>query len=310
MNVSRLLGRIVCVCVLLAVFFETIPVGRVSASEAFAIQSKDWPPVCPRDGILPIWIKRRGKNKYDDGRFIAIRDRVIYTCEEAAINSFRLSDVLEIRLDPPKEDDPVVKATVQSTVVIPEDQATTKAKITSPLQLSHEKLSGVVMLRAVLNKDRSVGAVQLRDSTEPLLNQTALDAAKKMQFTPATKDGESVSVEKNIALTFTVNSNAKPTNNIELPKPISPIGGAIVPQGMTMLKWNSFPGAIAYEVHIEYSYNNFTWEPYKIRRVRDSETSYSLEYLGEVFVRWCVVAELANGEELKGWWSHFSYTKK
>ena len=68
------------------------------------------------------------------------------------------------------------------------------------------KVQGTVLLECVVQKDGSVGDVQLVRSLDPTfgLDQQAIAAAKKWRFQPGTRFGEPVPVLVTIELTFTL----------------------------------------------------------------------------------------------------------
>jgi len=64
------------------------------------------------------------------------------------------------------------------------------------------KTQGMVLLAVAINAEGNVDAVKVVCSLEPGLDQNAADAAKKWKFTPATKDGEPVPVQIEVAVGF------------------------------------------------------------------------------------------------------------
>lgn len=67
------------------------------------------------------------------------------------------------------------------------------------------KVQGSVELSAVVLKDGTVGDdVVVTRSLDDELDEQAIKAAKQWQFKPGSKDGQSVNVQVNIELTFTL----------------------------------------------------------------------------------------------------------
>jgi TonB family protein len=62
---------------------------------------------------------------------------------------------------------------------------------------------GAVRLRVTFQADGTVGEVVLVHGLTEAFNQQAIDAARKMKFTPAVKNGVPVSVTKTVEYTFT-----------------------------------------------------------------------------------------------------------
>lgn len=64
------------------------------------------------------------------------------------------------------------------------------------------RVEGTVELDAVILKDGTVGDVTVKSSLDDDLDQAAVTAAKQWRFKPGTKDGEPVSVQVFIELSF------------------------------------------------------------------------------------------------------------
>jgi TonB family protein len=65
-----------------------------------------------------------------------------------------------------------------------------------------KRLEGNVELEIDVLADGTVGTVALVKSLDPELDKEAVDAAKKMKFTPGTKDGTPVAVRTAVTLTY------------------------------------------------------------------------------------------------------------
>lgn len=74
-------------------------------------------------------------------------------------------------------------------------EVTTKLRILSkpPPDYSRSQASGVAILRAVLSADGTVKHVVMLRKVEPVFDQACREAATRIRFTPATKDGQPVS---------------------------------------------------------------------------------------------------------------------
>jgi protein TonB len=66
------------------------------------------------------------------------------------------------------------------------------------------RVQGIVEVDAVVLKDGTVGDVTIKRSLDDDLDQEAVKATKQWQFKPGTKDGEAVSVQVQIELSFTL----------------------------------------------------------------------------------------------------------
>lgn len=73
-----------------------------------------------------------------------------------------------------------------------------------PLALQNN-MQGTVVLRAVIGKDGTVQDVQLI-SGPPLLASAVLDAVRKWRYTPYYRNGEPITVEKQITVEFTIST--------------------------------------------------------------------------------------------------------
>jgi len=64
------------------------------------------------------------------------------------------------------------------------------------------KINGNVLLAVAINATGTVDAVKVVCALEPGLDQNAVDAVRKWKFTPATKDGEPVAVQLEVAVGY------------------------------------------------------------------------------------------------------------
>ena len=74
------------------------------------------------------------------------------------------------------------------------------------LEAKRERIQGTVLLEAVVRRDGTVGEVRVKRSLDPQfgLDQQAVNALKKWQFAPGTKDGVAVPVLVEIEMRFTL----------------------------------------------------------------------------------------------------------
>jgi TonB family protein len=66
------------------------------------------------------------------------------------------------------------------------------------------KIEGTVRLKVTFKKDGSIGKIKVISGLADGLTEQAVEAAKKIKFTPATKKGKSVTVTKTVEYTFTI----------------------------------------------------------------------------------------------------------
>jgi tetratricopeptide (TPR) repeat protein len=79
--------------------------------------------------------------------------------------------------------------------IVSTKEATTRLRILSkpPPKFSDTRAAGTSILRAVFGSDGTVKHVLVLRRVEPLFDQDCIDAARKIQFVPANKDGRAVS---------------------------------------------------------------------------------------------------------------------
>lgn len=89
---------------------------------------------------------------------------------------------------------------ISDQVTAPKALVTPKPLYTPAAML--KRLSGEVELEVDVLPDGTVGTVALVKSLDPELDRSASDAAKKMQFTPGTRDGKPVTVRTSVVMAF------------------------------------------------------------------------------------------------------------
>lgn len=66
------------------------------------------------------------------------------------------------------------------------------------------KIEGTVRLRITFKKDGSIGKIKVIKGLPDGLTEQAVEAAKKIRFTPAIKNGKPITVTKTVEYTFTI----------------------------------------------------------------------------------------------------------
>jgi len=66
------------------------------------------------------------------------------------------------------------------------------------------KIEGTVRLRITFKKDSTIGKIKIINGLPDGLTEQAIEAAKKIRFTPAIKNGKPITVTKTVEYTFTI----------------------------------------------------------------------------------------------------------
>ena len=74
------------------------------------------------------------------------------------------------------------------------------------------KMSGVVVMKAVISKDGSISALEIMSATNPVFNKAAIDAVRQWKYRPYTLNGEPTEVMTTITVNFAVNPPPSPPN--------------------------------------------------------------------------------------------------
>jgi TonB family protein len=77
-----------------------------------------------------------------------------------------------------------------------------KAKYTEDARTN--KITGTVVLQVVFNANGTISDIRIVRGLPDGLSESAIEAAKKMRFTPAVKNGQAVSVRGNVEFNFTL----------------------------------------------------------------------------------------------------------
>jgi TonB family protein len=108
-------------------------------------------------------------------------------------------------------------------------------------------VQGIVVLSVIFAADGNITAIQVVRGLPDGLNERAIEAAKKIKFRPAIRDGRPVSVRGNLEYSFNL--------DLTLPSPrlLLPPHNEIVTTGIrkTTLHWDPIPGAISYKIRLE-----------------------------------------------------------
>jgi protein TonB len=84
-----------------------------------------------------------------------------------------------------------------------------KAFPSYPEDAKKEKVQGVVIVQAVIDKDGTVSRVRAVKRLHPSLDEAALDAIRQWRFEPALLEGEPVAVHYNLTINFRLDSDEK-----------------------------------------------------------------------------------------------------
>ena len=115
------------------------------------------------------------------------------------LQTVSLDDVEGITFVPPKLNDdpsiPIVTADLRPTILYRE-----KAKYTQ--EARNNGVQGTVVLHIVFNANGKITDIKVIRGLPYGLNENAIDAAKKIRFKPAMKDGKPISVRGSVEFSF------------------------------------------------------------------------------------------------------------
>ncbi len=278
---------------------------------------------CPKNNAPEIWIKDKGAKNHREGggrKFVDVQGGDLIYCVGEYIARDKLSSLEEIRFTPPGvvQANPPSISQLGSTyfIVIPDETAVVRAYIYSPTNLQHPSLTGKVTLEVVLYENGTIGPIRVIRSDHSVLENLAEAEAKRLKFTPGIKNGNWVSVIKQVEFTFSPNPTASPIlpsmqgrpRSALLPsfKVLKPVSERLINRSDVTLQWESVPDTFGYriEVHCGYNYDECLTD-----RVSGSQTSYNLKFLGDGPVKWRVFAERKNGKDAVSQWGFFGYKK-
>jgi len=157
-------------------------------------------------------------------------------------------------------------------------------------------VQGVVVLSVIFASDGTVGSIQVVRGLPDGLNENAIEAAKKIKFRPAIRNGQPVSVRGNLHYSF----------NLDLTPPsptlLLPPHNEVITTGLrkTTLHWNPVPGANRYKIRLEKE----SEKPGKWTLDHETQVTkpyYDFDFTGAEVWRWKVMA--INAFERNGDWS-------
>jgi TonB family protein len=79
-----------------------------------------------------------------------------------------------------------------------------------PPDAKKAKLSGTVVLHAIIGKDGTIKTLDVASSTNPLFNNSALEAVSKWTYKPYLLNGEPTAVDTNITINYALNPSPDP----------------------------------------------------------------------------------------------------
>jgi TonB family protein len=176
-----------------------------------------------------------------------------------------------------------------------------KAKYTDKAR--NNGIEGTVILQVVFRRYGSLTDIRVLRGLPHGLTENAIEAAKKIRFKPAMKDGRPISVRG--ALEFDFNLHDWPTVKL-----LSPDDGAVFshyPRKVT-LQWERYTEAKLYKVRIEQGYpNSSDWS--FLQELEVAEPEYVFYFTGAKPGRWKVTVILKNGKEITSSWRTFRFTQ-
>lgn len=177
-----------------------------------------------------------------------------------------------------------------------------KAKYTESAR--QKKIEGTVVLSVIFSAGGSIEGIRAIRGLPEGLTEKAVEAAQRIQFTPAIKDGQRVSVRGNLEFSFALYEYKSPI-------PLSPKTGTTFDHypRQTVLEWLPVKGSLSYRVEVEWGDQN--QKVWTASHVHDTNlTQYTFNFSGAQPGRWRVWAMLPNNDEsLKSDWQYFRYTR-
>jgi TonB family protein len=287
--------------------------------------------VCPlalaqidvRDKGAPkaVWITLKSGEVYT-GEFVKIDNNSVEFKVNDVIHTKPMREVVQIRFVESTilTVDSVVLSDPSAGAETPVEQPTPSSSFTSNQKLTilykeqarytdearRNEVQGTVVLNVMFNYNGTISGIQVVRALPLGLTENAIEAAKKIRFAPAVRNGEPVSVRGNLEFTYTL--------DIMLPPPslLSPAGDQFITTDNrnTTLQWDPVPGAKRYKVRLEKEGK----KPGKWLLDHEAEVEtpyYELELANADVWRWKV--EAINAYERDGRWSEWRivrFTKK
>lgn len=200
--------------------------------------------------------------------------------------------------------------TPTSATPLPSADAITPPVLLDPLRAKYteqaikEGLQGRVVLEAVFPAKGKIREVKVINGLHAGLNESAIVAAKSLQFTPARKNGQEVDYRGR--LTYEFNLSPRP----EVHKLFPEDGKVFSNQSLQLtLKWPPVPGALKYRLLVQYQPAGNT-DMVKQRDTEVEELEYTMGFADYLPGRWKVLAIMADGKEVPlSSWRRFRFEK-
>jgi TonB family protein len=157
-------------------------------------------------------------------------------------------------------------------------------------------VQGTVFLSVIFDADGTVTSIKVLRGLPDGLNEKAIEAAKKIRFRPAIRNGQPVSVRGNLEFSFNLD------RILPAPRLLLPPHNEVIATGLrkTTLHWDPVPGARRYKVRLEKE----TEKPGKWTLDHETEVTkpyYDFNFTGAEGWRWRV--KTVNAFERDGDWS-------
>jgi TonB family protein len=160
-------------------------------------------------------------------------------------------------------------------------------------------VQGIVVLNVIFAADGTITSIKVVRGLPDGLTEKAIEAAKKIRFRPAIKDGKPVGVRANLEYSFDLGLPLPP------PRPLLPPHNEVITTGLrkTTLHWEAVPLATSYRIRLEKE----SQKPGKWTSDHESVVTkpyYDFNFTGADVWRWRVKG--VNASERDGDWSDWS----
>jgi TonB family protein len=263
----------------------------------------------------PVWITLKSGDVYT-GTFVRMDNISIVFKVNDDTQIKLMSDVIQIRFDNSVpltvEGDPAIRVVDQTTaadapVDIPTRSPSSpnqkltilyqeKARYTD--EARRNEVQGSVVLNVMFSYDGTIQSIRVVRELPYGLTENAIEAAKKIKFNPAIKNGEPVSVRGDLEFKFNLDLALPP------PELSSPRDNEVITTDLrrVVLQWEPVPGARRYKVRIEKE----SRRPGRWTLDHNTEVTtptYEFDTVGAVAWRWKV--EAINAADRDGRWSEW-----